>query len=272
MAVYDTAENRRSDYTRKTLKSLAETVDWTQHELIVIDNNSCEETKQILSHCLSVSSTSMAFSDPLRIRNWKTGNPAITLITLSENIGTAKAINRAWKHRKPNQHLIKMDNDCVIHSSGWVDELEQAIERDPRIGIIGLKRKDLMENPNRPDGDGYKSTLRMLAHQNGERWIIVEEVNHVMGTCQMYNWRLIDKIGGMMQPGIYGFDDSLAAVRCKVAGFKNCFLPHIEIDHIDNTETPYWQEKRDMAMADMAEYNRLKDAMYMGTESIYLEL
>ena len=126
-----------------------------------------------------------------------------------------------------------------------------------------------MENPNRPDGDGYKSTLRMLAHQNGERWIIVEEVNHVMGTCQMYNWRLIDKIGGMMQPGIYGFDDSLAAVRCKVAGFKNCFLPHIEIDHIDNTETPYWQEKRDMAMK---EYNRLKDAMYMGTESIYLEL
>jgi GT2 family glycosyltransferase len=163
-----------------------------------------------------------------------------------------------------------MDNDVIIHSSGWVDELEDAIERDPRIGIIGLKRKDLFENPIR--NDGYKSELRMLNPIHGEKWIIVEEVQHVMGTFQMYNYRLIDKIGGMMQPGLYGFDDSLAAVRCKIAGFKNCFLPHIEIDHIDNLETPYWNEKRELAGKDMSEYNRIKDAMYLGTESIYLEL
>jgi len=253
MAVYDTAENKRSEYTRKTIESIFETVDLTKHRLIIVDNNSCELTQRYLDEL---------------IFNGK--GEGIALIRNPENVGTAKAINQAWKLRQPGENLIKMDNDVVIHSYGWVDELEEAIERDPRIGIIGLKRKDIMENPYREDH--MKSVLRMLNPIHGQKWIIVEEVNHVIGTCQMYNHRLIEKIGGMMQPGLYGFDDTLAAVRCKIAGFKNCFLPHIEIDHIDNLETPYWQEKRDMAGKDMDEFNRLKNAMYAGTESIYLEL
>ncbi len=93
-----------------------------------------------------------------------------------------------------------------------------------------------------------------------------------MGTCQMYNYRLIDKIGGLMQPGLYGFDDTLAGVRCKLAGFKNSFLPHIEIDHIDTKETPYWQEKRNIAAKDMAEFNLMKSKLLTGELSIKVEL
>ena len=113
-----------------------------------------------------------------------------------------------------------MDNDVVIHQAGWVEKLEACIERDPQIGIIGLKRKDCIESPDRTDF--YKSELMMLPHIPGEEWLIVEKVNHVMGTCQMYNSKLIDRIGGLYQmDGLYGFDDSLAAVRCKLAGFYN---------------------------------------------------
>ena len=250
MAVYDTEENQRSKYTHKTLECLTEMVDLSKHEIIIIDNNSCQETKDIIADFVNMFN--------------------LTLISLSENIGTAKAINRAWKHRKPNQHLIKIDNDVDILSFNWVDEMEEAIERDKSIGILGLKRKDLLENPTR--NDQFKSTLRMLPHSNGERWIIVEDVDHVMGTCQMYNYRLIDKIGGLMQPGLYGFDDTLAGVRCKLAGFKNSFLPHIEIDHIDTKETPYWQEKRDIAAKDMAEFNLMKSKLLTGELSIKVEL
>jgi hypothetical protein len=112
----------------------------------------------------------------------------------------------------------------------------------------------------------------MLPHYKGQRWIIVEDVAHVIGTCQMYNYRLIDKIGGMMQPGIYGFDDTLAAVRCKVSGFRNSFLPHIEIDHIDTGENPYQKEKERLAGNDMAEFNRLKDDILMGRLNPYVAI
>ncbi len=154
MAVFDTEENQRSKYTRVTLECLEHTV--TDHRIIIVDNDSCEETKELLKAC------------PFEV------------ITNTENVGTAKAINQAWAKREPKQHLIKMDNDVDINYLNWVDEMEEAIERDPLIGILGLKRKDLMENPFR--NDMYKSELRMLPHYKGQRWIIVEDVAHVIET------------------------------------------------------------------------------------------
>jgi GT2 family glycosyltransferase len=252
MCCYDTEENGRSKYTKATLEMLFDTVDFDKHRLIIVDNDSCEETKHIISEFLTCT------------------NSNVEAIELDENIGTARAINKAWALRKKGEHLIKMDNDCLVNYSGWVDEMEEVIARDPSIGILGLKRKDLLENPWRTDH--FKSTLRMLPHVNGQPWIIVEDVEHVIGTCQMYNHRLIDKIGGLMQPGVYGFDDTLAAVRCKLAGFKNSFLPHIDIEHIDYKETPYWQEKKDLAMRDMPEFNQMKADLISGKLNTFVKL
>lgn len=245
MAVFDTEENGRSEYTLETLKSLFWTV--KGHRIVVVDNASCEETKRILRDCANF----------------------IEVITLTENVGTAKAVNKAWQLRKAGENCIKMDNDVVIHQSGWVEQMENAISKDPTIGIVGLKRKDCWEEPSRTDF--YKSELQMLPHVAGEPWVVVERVNHVMGTCQMFSSELLDKIGYLYQPRLYGFDDALAAIRCQVAGFYSCFLPHIEIDHIDTGATAYqgWKEKH--AGEDMAEYNRLKNGYYSGTIPVYSE-
>jgi GT2 family glycosyltransferase len=244
MAVFDTEENGRTEYTARTLQSLYHTVR-SGHRIVVVDNNSCEHTKRIL----------------------KGYDGYIELITLPENIGTARAVNKAWQLRSSGENCIKMDNDVVINQEMWVEEMERAIRLDPTIGIVGLKRNDCWEEPGRTDF--YKSNLEMLPHVAGEPWVVVERVNHVMGTCQMFNSALIDKIGYLYQPRLYGFDDALAAIRCQVAGFYSCFLPHIEIDHIDTGATPYqsWKEKH--AGEDMAEYNRLKNGYLSGTIPIY---
>ena len=90
-----------------------------------------------------------------------------------------------------------------------------------------------------------------------------------MGTCQAYSPALLDKIGYLYQPRLYGFDDALAAVRCKVAGMWSIFLPHIEIDHIDPGDTEYqgWKEKH--AGEDMKTYNSLASEYFSGARSIY---
>ncbi len=253
VAVFDTAENGRTKYTKETLSSINNTVDLSKHRLIVIDNGSCQETKDILESAKQV----MNF----------------TLITNPENVGTAKAINQAWRLREKGEHLIKMDNDVVVHRSGWVDLLEEAISRQPKIGIIGLKRKDLEENPNLPITDHYKSNLIMLPQQKGQRWIVVEEVKHVMGTCQMYNSALIDKIGGLYQmEGIYGFDDSLASIRCSMAGFMNVFLPSVDIDHIDNGGTDYTEWKKGYAGKHMELFSKVRAEYISGDREIYYPL
>ena len=246
LAVWDTEENGRTEYTAKTLETLYLTVNTRKHRIIIVDNGSCEATQKLLNKAAR-----------------------IEVIRLHENIGTAKAVNKAWQLRKPNENCVKMDNDVVIHSRDWVEDMERAIKLGPAIGIVGLKRKDCWEEPSRTDF--YKSSLEMLPHVAGEPWVVVERVNHVMGTCQMFNSALLDKIGYLYQPRLYGFDDALAAIRCQVAGFYSCFLPHIEIDHIDTGATAYqgWKEKH--AGEDMAEYNRLKNGYLSGTIPVYSE-
>ena len=46
MAVYDTVVNERSKYTWRTLESLMDT-SGSNNRIIVIDNNSCDKTKEI---------------------------------------------------------------------------------------------------------------------------------------------------------------------------------------------------------------------------------
>lgn len=254
MAVYDTAQNERAWMTAETLDSILATVNFDRHRLFVVINAATEETLD------AINAASRDLGDKLDV------------IYSDENVGTARAINMAWVHRLPGEHAVKMDNDVRINSRGllssWVDIMEESIRRDPRIGIIGLKRKDCWETSDHPN-DFYRSEIIRLPHLPGQRWIDVERVNHVMGTCQMYNSALLDKIGYLYQPGLYGWDDVLAAVRCKKAGFYSCFLPAIDIDHIDLGGGSYAGWKHVRASLDNTERQRLEDGYKAGTISLY---
>lgn len=250
MAVHDTEENGRTKLTRQCLYSLIPLIDRYQHRVFIIDNGSCSATKMLLSEVGQL----IGFD----------------VLTNDENIGTAAAINLAWRLRRPGENAIKMDNDVVFrqNSDYWIKQMEEAIARDPRIGIVGLKRKDCIETPWN-ENPFYRSELYLLPHQPGERWIVGEKVNHVMGTCQMYSSALLDKIGYLWQPRLYGFDDVIAAARCHAAGFINVFLPHIEIDHIDPGGTDYQKWKERHAGEDFVNALTIRDQIERGERPYY---
>lgn len=225
MVAYDPPGEPRTELLKGCLKSISKTVSF-EHRMVIVSNGLCAASRE-------------------EIEGFCGDGERTTFIDGTENVGTARAINKAWQLRKPGEHCLKVDSDVLIHEPGWLDKLEECIARDPQIGIIGLKRKDCAENPWAPEGDWSQSKLTMLPHTPGETWLIVEKVHHVMGTCQLYNSALLDKIGYLVQMGKYGFDDSLAAVRCEVAGFYSCFYPHYNIDHPDPGGSRYqsWKEK-----------------------------
>jgi GT2 family glycosyltransferase len=251
MAVHDTEENKRSKYTKETLDSLFNTVDFENHRLIIVDNNSCVDSKNIISEFLTYTNTN------------------IDVITNTENVGTAKAINQAWAMRQPGETLIKMDNDCVINHFGWIEDMEIAMLKGG-YGIMGLKRKDLLQSPTAEDI--WKTTLKMIPHEKGEPWYVVEESEDIMGTCTMFHPTLTDKMGGLMQSGLYGFDDTLACIRAKLLGYKLAFLPHIDIDHIDEGGDAYTEWKRKYAGDRMKEFYEIKQGLINGTIPIKVEL
>lgn len=256
MATYCTEENCSGSYPRNKIlydvlvKLQFELDSNPNHRLFIIDNSPGDKAKKVLER----------FKFPF----W-------TLIdNQGVNLGTAEAINKAWRNRASGEHCIKMDDDCLIQNPERVfDLMEECIRRKPEIGIVGLKRKDCIEKPERTDF--YHSELEMLKQNTGEQWIIIEKVRHVMGTCQMYNSALLDKIGYLKQPDIYGFDDVWAAIRSEQSGFINCFIPHVIIDHIDPGDTIYQKKKEAHAGKYMPMHHELKRKWETGELDLYYE-
>lgn len=248
MAVYSTETNGRYEYTEQTLNNLLISVDWNRHRMIIIDNGSDGKTKSLLENYTC---------------------STCKIITHSENIGTAKGVNEGIKQRGNGEYVIKLDNDISIGSKGWVDEMEEAIDREPSIGILGLKRKDLIQTQWHADPN-FRSEGIMLPHESGQRWIWVERTNDVMGTCTMLNWRLLDAIGYYYQGSwLYGMDDTLMNLRAHLAGFSTCFLPHIDIEHLDRGDNAYTQEKQRSAGSIWGEYEVLHREYIDGIRGIY---
>lgn len=216
-AVWDTEANERTKTSKVFFESLAETVDWSRHRLVVSDNGSCEATRNLYDSIVA------------KIPNSR-------VLYNGANLGTAKAVNKGWELRHVGEHVGKLDNDVKFHSSNWADRLEEIVETDPKIGIAALKRNDCLENPWASEKCWTKSEIRMLPHKegSGQRWYVVEKVQHTMGTAWLVNSDLVDKAGFLFQPSLYGFDDPDYCARAHALGFETVFVPNLPIDHIDD--------------------------------------
>lgn len=259
VAIFSTEENQKDQYLSRTLESLERTVDFTKHRLILSVNAYTPVTQLIF-------------------RNY---SHIIEQIIWNEtNLGTAEAINLGWKTRKPNENAVKMDDDVVIHQAGWMDLMDAICEGDKWIGQVGLKRKDLIENPNHPD-EFYRSKITKVFLPWGNitgqtRVVDIEQCHHIMGTCVMHSANLLNELGYMWQPKLYGFDDSLMSLRSELAGFKNVFIPEIDIEHIDPGQTPFqtWKHgEADIYLKQDANgrsiYHTICEEYRMGMRDIY---
>ena len=249
MVTYDTIENGRSEFTYRSYSRLMETIDHKRHRVVISDNNSTDKTTV----------------DNLRL--WEEHGAVV--IRNDSNLGPARATNQSWKLRKPGEHCCKIDNDVYIYGEGWADDVEDAFIRDPRIGIIGLKRKDLEQRPGHPN-KYFGSTLIMLPHKPGETWLIFEETPDIIGTCTSFNSSLLDRIGYLYNGKLkYGYEDPLVCHRAHKVGFKTGFLPHVVIDHMDPGGTEYVQWKQTYALLNHHLYVQWLTELHGGVRSVY---
>ena len=208
----------------------------------------------------------------------------IHAILLDVNLGTAVALNLAWSQAEEGQHRIKADSDVVVNTPGFLEKMIECLDAMPKLGIIGLRRKDLIENPYHKD-PWYRSLYRDLPLPSGEI-AHLEVVNHVMGTFTMYNETTTKDFAYLYQMqdegSVYGLDDSMACYRMMALGFKRAFLRGwddvvVDIDHIDpgegdgkdkrNSEYTLWKQQQ--AAKWMPRYKEIVKDYVNGNRSSY---
>ena len=253
-ASYCTDENKRLRYAKKMFKSLLETVDFNKHRLGIYLNSPNKEA-EVWFEWFKVD-----FCKKFKEEN-------LEIVLDRENVGTAKAVNFLMSGRKEGETCIKMDDDVVVNKTGWVDEMEEVLQRMPEIYILGLKRRDLWESTYRTDA--WKSELLEVRHEAGQRNFVVERCAHVMGTATMFSLKCLEEIGGLYQVGTYSLDDSDIAARVALHGKMSCFLHGIDIDHLDEGNDFYTEWKRKYAGERMEEYNKTIAEYKSGITPLY---
>lgn len=216
--------HNRLALTQACWRGLCATTTPAEVEVVFVDNGSTDDTPAWLAE--------LQAHQPARLKQ---------VLFLRQNVGTARAINRAWRLRQPDQAALKLDNDAVIRTPGWIPAMLHLFEQIPTLGLLGLKRRDLGERAAHPAerpplAPSLRSTLYELADGT-----LFEVSPHVLGTCTLYAPRALERIGDLYQMqdrgNLYGFDDALACLRLKLTGLQSAFLRGFEIEHIDPGES-----------------------------------
>jgi hypothetical protein len=92
----------------------------TFREVIVVDNNSCDGSLNDIQRIMKKDSTD-----------------SFNLISLNKNIGFAGAYLEGLKHAC-GEYIALLNNDAEPDGR-WLEELDKAMDNDPKVGICASK-------------------------------------------------------------------------------------------------------------------------------------
>lgn len=135
----------------------------------------------------------------------------LTLIENSENLGWIKAVNQGF-NISTAPYVCVMNNDVIV-SAGWLDNMVDIMDKNPKIGLM---------NPRWEKGS-FK----------GPRGEYIE-TDWCRGFCALIRREVIDKIGGFDEAYGFGYwEDHDYSIRAIKAGYicglaMNSFVEHIK--------------------------------------------
>ncbi len=176
--------------------------------------------------------------------------PQVKLIENRDNLGFARANNQALKSVKNSKYVLFLNSDGVIKNDA-LQELVEFLEKNPDVGIVGpalrLPTGKLQKGgvggyfPSLFTGFNYFFFLSILfpklfkgiyIHQDPYVKDKKEiEVDWIAGTCLMTRLETINRIGGLDESIFMYTEDMEWSEKVKKDGWKNFYLPQVEVIH-----------------------------------------
>ncbi len=198
-------------YTAACLRSLLAVKGKYSFEVIVVDDQSSDETAEQLANI-----------DGLKhLRNEK-------------NLGFVGSCNRGARNAR-GEYLVLLNNDTQV-LEGWLDELIDTFEREPRAGLVGARLVypdgSLQESGGIifKDGSGWNYGREHQA-ENPE-YLFLREVDYCSGACIALKTKYFLQIGAFDEryaPAYY--EDTDLAFRVRESGFEVLVQPLSVVIH-----------------------------------------
>jgi O-antigen biosynthesis protein len=202
------------DLTFQCLRSLLREVDLSNTEIIVVNNASTDNTKEVLAY----------FDGYIRVLNNE------------ENVGFVHGNNKGAQLAR-GRYLLFLNNDTVV-LPGWLEHLVETADNDPQVGVVG---------PMFIYPDGRIQEAGGIVWNNGEafhygwgkspddrRFNFAREVDYITGASILIRKDLFDRLGGLdkLYAPIY-YEDTDICFGVRSLGYKVVYQPMSRIVHFE---------------------------------------
>jgi len=199
------------ELTRVAITSLFDNTEYKNFELIIVDNDSNEETKLFLQEM-----------------NKKFHQ--ITVITNKKNESFSKANNQAARFAK-GDFLCLINNDLEFNDSKWLTNLVSKLENTPNAAAVG----PILIYPNfKIQSASIRIKIKgrdFIGAEENRMFITGREVAGVTGACMLLKKELYLKVGGLDERYWYGQEDVDLNLKLLENRYKILLCSNSEVIH-----------------------------------------
>jgi GT2 family glycosyltransferase len=216
------------DDVDRCLRSIFEKLTYDDVEVVLLDNGSTEkESLHVFGAWLD--------REPQRVK--------VVSYDVPFNFS---AINNYAAAQATGQYLLFLNNDTEVITPDWIEAMVEQAQR-PSIGAVGAK---LLYSDGTVQHGGVIIGLGGVAghshkHIPGDApgyfgtLLTVNNFSAVTAACMMVRRAVFDEVGGFDEALAIAFNDVDLCLRIQAAGYRNVYLPHVELYHHESKSRGY---------------------------------
>ena len=209
------------NYTKNCINSIYKVSNKVPFELIIVDNNSSDETRQELNKL-------------------KSKHKNLILVFNEENLGFAKA-NNIGARKANNELLLFLNNDTIVKDK-WLDELVTTIDDDQEVGIVGAKLLYPETEKIQHAGVAIQNQPHPIFpyhifHDKRSDFIhanYMRQYSAVTGACLMIRKNIFFEVSGFDERFENGYEDVDLCFNINELGYKVVYNPNAELVHFES--------------------------------------
>jgi O-antigen biosynthesis protein len=233
------------DYTKLCIESIRKYTKEGTYEIIVVDNNSTDDTAL-----------------------WLNQQKDIKTILNAENLGFPKGCNQGIEIAS-GENILLLNNDVIVTKS-WLENMERCLYNSENVGAVGCVTNSCSYyHVINVQYDSIEKMQEFAVQYNVPNSDLWEERLKLVGFCMLIKKEVVDKVGILDEqftPGNYEDDDYSARIR--KAGYRLILCKDTFIHHFGSTSF----KENNVAFLKLLETNRKKFEDKWGFDPDYFQI